>query len=100
MKKVQSMFENGSLMDSTASPKVKTTEGERVAVRSLARNTSGVEGRARVSGWGLRRLTSNSILTRISTNQTTSWLVHSWSTLVHRRTTCKHGLTRLTLAQT
>jgi len=94
------MFENGSLMDSTTSPKVKTIEGERVAVRSLARNASRVKGHVGVSKWGLRRLTSNSILTWTFTNQTTSWLVRSWSTLVHRRTTGKHGLTRLTLAQT
>jgi hypothetical protein len=42
-----------------ASPKVKTVEGKKVGAHSLARNTSGVEGRARVSGLG--RLTSNSI---------------------------------------
>jgi hypothetical protein len=50
-----------SLMDSTVNPKVKTMEGERVGARSLARNTLGVEGRARATGWGLGRLTSNSI---------------------------------------
>ncbi len=33
-----------SLMDSTLSPKVKTTEGEGVGVRSLAYNTLWVEG--------------------------------------------------------
>jgi len=33
-----------SLMDLTASPKVKTTEGEGVGVCFLARSTSGVEG--------------------------------------------------------
>jgi hypothetical protein len=48
-------------MDSTASPKVKTTKGERVRARSLVHNTSGIEGRAVVLGWGLGRLTSNSI---------------------------------------
>jgi len=37
-------------MDSIASPKV-TTKGKGVGVRSLAHNTSGVEGRARASGW-------------------------------------------------
>ncbi len=36
-------------------------EGEGVGVRSLARNTLGVEGRAGAPGWGLGRLTSNSI---------------------------------------
>jgi len=38
-------------MDSVASPKKKTTEGEGVGVRSLACNTSGVEGRVRALGW-------------------------------------------------
>jgi len=40
-----------SLMNSAASLKKKTTEGEGIGVRSLACNISGVEGRARVSGW-------------------------------------------------
>jgi hypothetical protein len=40
-----------SLMDSTASPKAKTTEGEGVGVRSLICNTSGVEGRVGILGW-------------------------------------------------
>jgi hypothetical protein len=40
-----------SLMDSTASPKVKTTKGEGVGVHSLACSTLGVEGRAKASGW-------------------------------------------------
>jgi hypothetical protein len=39
-----------SLMDSTVSPKVKTTEGEGVGVRSLAHNTLGVKGRAEALG--------------------------------------------------
>jgi len=38
-------------MDSTISPKVKTTEGEGVGAHSLARNTSGVEGRVGALGW-------------------------------------------------
>jgi len=48
-------------MDSTASPKVKTTEGEGIGVHSLVHRTSRVEGHARALGWGLRRLLSNSI---------------------------------------
>jgi hypothetical protein len=47
-------------MDSTISPKVKIIEGG-VGVRSLARNTLGVEGRARALGWGLGRLISKSL---------------------------------------
>jgi len=49
-------------MDSTTSPKVKTTEGEGVGVRSLARNISRVEGRAGALGWGLGRLTRKSTI--------------------------------------
>jgi hypothetical protein len=60
-------------------------------VRSLACNTSGVEGRFGAMGWGLRRLTSNSIIRRTCTNQTTSWLMHSWSTF---GAWTSHGQTR------
>jgi len=55
-------------MDSTVNPKVKTTEGkgegkgEGVGACSLARNTLGVEGHARALGWGLKRMTSKSII--------------------------------------
>ncbi len=50
-----------SLIDSTASPTVKIMKGEGVEAHSLAHNTLGVEGHVGVPGWGLRRLTSNSI---------------------------------------
>jgi len=40
-----------SLMDSTASPKVKTSEIEGVGVHSLACSTLGVEGHAVALGW-------------------------------------------------
>jgi hypothetical protein len=47
-----------SLIDSTARPNVKTTEGKGVGVRSLTHNTLGVEGcaeeHARALKWGLR----------------------------------------------
>jgi hypothetical protein len=46
----------------TISPEVKTIKGERVGVRSLVRNTFGVEGHVGALGWGLGRLTSNSII--------------------------------------
>ncbi len=42
---------SNSLMDSTSSPKVKTVKREGVGARSLARNTSGVEGRAGAPIW-------------------------------------------------
>jgi len=40
---------------------VTTMKGERVWAHSLARNTLGIEGCAKVLGWGLVRLTSKSI---------------------------------------
>ncbi len=40
-----------SLMDSIVSPNVKTTKGEGIGARSLARNTSGVEGHVGALGW-------------------------------------------------
>jgi hypothetical protein len=58
MKKVQIMvYETwvdtppSSLMDSTANPKVKTTEGKGVGARSLVHNILRVKGRAGVLGW-------------------------------------------------
>jgi len=48
-------------MDLTTNPKVKTAKGERVRVCSLTRSTSRVEECAGTPGWGLERLTSNSI---------------------------------------
>jgi len=39
-----------SLMDSTSSPKVKTTEGEKIGAHSLVSNTSMVEGCVRALG--------------------------------------------------
>jgi len=40
-----------SLMDLNASPKVKTMKGKGVEGRTLAHNTSKVEGRAGALGW-------------------------------------------------
>jgi len=40
-----------SLMDSNVSRKVKTSKGEGIGAHSLARNTLGVEGRAKAPGW-------------------------------------------------
>jgi len=50
-----------SLMDSTKNPKVKATEWEKVRAHSLVYNISGVKGHARISKWGLGRLTRKSI---------------------------------------
>ncbi len=51
-----------SLMDSIASPKMKTMEGKGIGAHSLACNTSRVEGHAGAPGWGLQRLTNNQLL--------------------------------------
>jgi len=40
-----------SLMDSTATPKVKTTKGEKIRAHSLTHNTSGVEGHVGALKW-------------------------------------------------
>jgi hypothetical protein len=49
-------------MDSTTSPKMKITKGEGIGACFLVCNTLGVEGRAGALGWGLGRLTNNSII--------------------------------------
>ncbi len=51
-----------SLKDSNVNPKVKRMEEEKVSVRFLAPSTLRVEGCARVSGWGLKQMTSGSII--------------------------------------
>jgi hypothetical protein len=43
------------------SPKVKPTKGEGIGACSLARSISGEDRHAGAPGWGLGRLTSNSI---------------------------------------
>jgi len=40
-----------SLIDSTTNPKMKIVEGEGIGVRSLVRNTLGVEGHVGASRW-------------------------------------------------
>ncbi len=86
-------------MDSTASPKVKKTKAKGVRVHSLTRNTSGVEGCVGTPGWGLKSLINNSLFAWTCTNQTTTWLMCSWGTLVHEQTIGKHEFTRLTTVQ-
>ncbi len=51
-------------------------------------------------GTGLGRSISNSITHTDLHKPNTSWLVRSWSPLVHERTTNKHRFTRLTTART
>jgi hypothetical protein len=49
---------------------------------------------------GTRKSDKHQLLTWTCTNQTTSWLLRSWNTLVHGQATSKHGFTRLTMTQT
>jgi hypothetical protein len=56
--------------------KVKTIE---VGACSMACSTLGIKGHAGAPGWGLGKVTSKSITHTDMHNQTTSWLVHSWS---------------------
>jgi hypothetical protein len=51
-----------SLKNSNASLKVNTSKEEGIIIHSLVHNTSGVEGFAKVPGWGLRQMTSESII--------------------------------------
>jgi hypothetical protein len=53
-----------SLMDSTASPKVKTTKGKGVGARSLARSTLGAKGRAATLGWDYKSTQGRKMLLR------------------------------------
>jgi hypothetical protein len=60
--------------------KMKTTK-KKVGVHSLARNILGVEGHARTPGWGLRWVTSGSIIhtnLHISNKLVSAWLEHFW----------------------
>ncbi len=88
-------------MDSTASPKMKTTEGEEVWAHSLACNTLKVRGHARASGWGLGRLTSKSIIhTNLHKPNNKLVNVQVGTPLVQGRATGEHQFTRLTTTRT
>jgi hypothetical protein len=50
------------LINLTPNPKVKTTKGKEVGIRSLAHNSSGVEGCTGTPGCGLGKVTSRSII--------------------------------------
>ncbi len=52
------------------------------------------------SGMGIKKSDKHQLLTRTCTNQTTSWLMCNYSTLVHGRNTGEHKLTRFTTTQT
>jgi hypothetical protein len=67
---------------------------ETIGTCSLARTTSRVEGCVGAPRWVLGRVTNKSIThTHTYTNQTTSWLMHSWNTFgaqTSRRQTWTH----------
>ncbi len=67
-----------SLIDSTTSPKVKTTKGQEIGACSLTRNTSKVEGHVGTPRWGLGQVTNGSIIC-MDLHKQTNWLVHSHS---------------------
>jgi hypothetical protein len=70
-----------SLKDSNVSLKMKTTK-EGVGVHSLACSILGVEGRAGALGWGLKRVTSGSIihmdLHKLNNKLVSVWFEHFW----------------------
>jgi len=72
--------------------KVKTSEGWRVGVHSLARSTSkGVEGRVGTSGWGLGWMTSRSIIHMDLYKPNNKLVNHSWNIFYARM---NHGQTQ------
>jgi hypothetical protein len=68
-----------SLMDLIASPKVTTTEGKGVGVRTLVHSTLGVEGRVGALRWGLGILANKSITHKDLHKPNNNWLVRSWN---------------------
>jgi len=59
---------------------VKTSKRQGVGTPSLVRSTLGVKGCVGALGWGLGKVTSKTITHMTYTNQTTIWLMRSWST--------------------
>jgi hypothetical protein len=78
---------------------MKTTEEEKVGICSLAHNISGVEEQARASGWGLRGVTSKSIvhmnLYKPNNKLVSVWLKHFWCTNEPHAYTNAQGSPRL-----
>jgi hypothetical protein len=80
-----------SLIDSNVNLKLKQRKNKELGAHSLARNTSGVEGRARASEWEREDGQAIHLFTQTCINQATSWLMHSWSTFSARMS---HGQIR------
>jgi len=69
---------------------VKTTKEQGVGACFLTYNTLGVEGRTRIPGWDYKEWQALTHSHGPTQNQTTSWLMHSWSTFGVRT---NHGQT-------
>jgi hypothetical protein len=73
-----------SLIDLTASLKVKLMEGQGVKVHSLVRSTLGVEGHVGAPKWGLGQMTRRSIihidLHKPNNKLINAYLKHFWCT--------------------
>jgi hypothetical protein len=64
------------LINSNASPKVKTMKEEKVGVSSFVHNTLRVKGHARAPGWGVGWVTSESII-HINLHKPNNKLIHA-----------------------
>jgi hypothetical protein len=73
-----------SLMDSTTSPKLKTTKGKGIGARSLTPNILGVERHVGAPGWDYNEQQAIQLFTQTCTNEITNWLVQSRSIFVAR----------------
>jgi hypothetical protein len=84
------------LIDTTTNLKVKQWKNKEFGVCFLTGSILGVEGRAGILGWGLKRMTSRLII-HIDLHKPNNKLV-SGALLVHRQTMGIHELTRFTMA--
>jgi hypothetical protein len=72
------MHPQNSLIDSNANPKMETIKEKKVRVRSLVRNIlGGGGGRVGVLGWGLRQMTSESII-HIDVHKPNNKFINAW----------------------
>jgi len=81
-----------SLMDSPVNPKVKRTEGNEIAARSLVHSTLGVKWHVGTLRWGLEKLTNKSI-THTDLHKPNHKLVRNWNTFgaqVNHKQTMTH----------
>jgi hypothetical protein len=69
-----------SLIDSNVNLKWKQRKNKELRARSLVRSILGVKGHVGVSGWDQEEWQALNHSQGPTQNQTTSWLVHNWST--------------------